>query len=371
MIPIKDLNPTTRPAIVTLVLIGLCTLVYFGLQQPAGSRVVQTDAGRVQIDAKFGFTLERAAIPCEVVTGRPLGLTEIRQTFVLGDDAACVRDAEQSGAELYPHKQVYLALLVSMFLHGGIIHLAGNMLFLWVFGNNVEDRLGHLGYLVFYVTGGLVASMAHVAAQPSSTVPVVGASGAIAAVMGAYLVWFPRTPVLTYIPPIFILPIRAWWFLVFWFGFQFLTDPNSGVAWVAHVAGFLFGAVVGLAVRAASPRPPSAPDTNRWWGRGRGGPVAPHPAGAAPGAAGQPSWQPTPQSGAWDPEGRWGWHRAVAGMRSGAALGRSVLTAGRRAAGDQARAATTWSMQRVSASTSAGSMAGKRATRSWLRPSLR
>ena len=331
----------------TVVLIGLCTLVYFGLQQPAGSRVVQTDVGRVQIDAKFGFTLQRAAIPCEVVTGRPLGLTEIRQTFVLGDQDACIRSPEQSGAELYPAKQVYLALLVSMFLHGGIIHLFGNMLFLWVFGNNVEDRLGHLGYIVFYVTGGLVAAMAHVAAQPTSTIPVVGASGAIAAVMGAYLVWFPRTPVLTFIPPFFILPIRAWWFLVFWFGFQFLTDPNSGVAWIAHVAGFLFGAVVGLAVRSASPRPPSAQGGRRPAGgngldSGRRSPAPLHPS------------QPSAPAGSWDPDGRWGWHRiAVAAMAA------------------QARAATTWSMQRVRASTSAGSMAGKSATRSWLRPSLR
>jgi rhomboid family protein len=310
VIPIKDLNPTSRPAVVTLVLIALCTLVYFGLQQPAGSRLVQTDAGRVQIDAKFGFTLERAAIPCEVVTGRPLGLTEIRQTFVVGDQDACIRSARQSGPELYPHKQVYLALLVSMFLHGGIIHLFGNMLFLWVFGNNVEDRLGHLGYIVFYVTGGLVASLAHVAAEPSSTVPVVGASGAIAAVMGAYLVWFPRTPVLTFIPPFFILPIRAWWFLVFWFGFQFLTDPNSGVAWVAHVAGFLFGALVGLAVRSAGHHDP--PRGTGVPGRG-GGPDAGE---AGPRHAGP---EHAPQPGSWDPNGRWGWNRLAGEARVEAA----------------------------------------------------
>ena len=178
--------------------------------------------------------------------------------------------------------------------------------------------------------------------------PVVGASGAIAAVMGAYLVWFPRTPVLTFIPPFFILPIRAWWFLVFWFGFQFLTDPNSGVAWVAHVAGFLFGVVVGLAVRSAGPRPPSAHGGRRPAGGNGLDRRAPQPGAAAPVAA------LAPPAGSWDPDGRWGWHRiAVAAMAA------------------QARAATTWSMQRVRASTSAGSMAGKSATRSWLRPSLR
>jgi membrane associated rhomboid family serine protease len=288
VIPIKDLNPTTRPAVVTVLLIALCTIVYFGFQQPSGSRLVRTDAGQVQIDAKFGFTLQRAAIPCEVVTGQPLGLVEIRRTFVAGDDRACIRSAGQSGPALYPHKQVYVALLVSMFLHGGLLHLAGNMLFLWVFGNNVEDRLGHLGYLVMYLAGGLVAALAHVAVEPSSTVPVVGASGAIAAVMGAYLVWFPRVRVLTFILPFFIVRIRAWWFLVFWFGLQFFTDPNSGVAWVAHVAGFLFGALVGLAVR-----------TGEGWRHppGDGGAGGPHRARAAS----------APPSGAWVPTGGWGW----------------------------------------------------------------
>jgi membrane associated rhomboid family serine protease len=249
MIPIKDQNPTARHAYVTLAVIVACVVVYFGFQQPAGSRIVRTPQGVVQIDAKFGFTLQQAAIPCEVTTGEPLGLNEIRRTFQQGDDNACTSDPTASGAPLYPHKHVYLAVLVSMFLHGSLLHIGGNMLFLWVFGNNIEDRLGHVRYLGFYLLGGLIASGAHILIDPSSTIPVVGASGAIAAVMGAYLVWFPRAPVLTYIPPIFILPIRAKWFLVIWFVFQFFTSPNSGVAWVAHVGGFLFGALVAMVVR--------------------------------------------------------------------------------------------------------------------------
>src|SRR5215211_980130 len=271
------MNPTSRSAVLTVLIILACVGVYFGLQQPVGSRTVITDDGRVQVDAKFGFTLEWAAIPCEVLTGEPLGLDEIDATFARGDLNACERDPGDSGPELFPGKQVYLAILVSTFMHGSFMHLAGNMLFLWVFGNNIEDRLGHVRFAVFYLAGGILAALAHILVEPSSTVPVVGASGAIAAVMGAYLVWFPRAPVLTFILPFFLVPIRARWFLLIWFAFQFLTDPNSGVAWVAHVAGFLFGAAVGLLVR-ANPRaadrvvphhPPGPWDpTGRSWHRG-------------------------------------------------------------------------------------------------------
>jgi membrane associated rhomboid family serine protease len=276
VIPLKDLNPTTKSAVLTIVIILACVGVYFGLQQPVGSRQIPTDDGVALVDAKFGFTLEWAAIPCEVLSGEPLNLTEIEATFSEGDYNACGANAPGSDAELFPDKPVYLAILVSTFMHGGIMHLFGNMLFLWVFGNNIEDRLGHVRFLIFYLAGGMVAALAHILVEPSSTVPVVGASGAIAAVMGAYLVWFPRAPVLTFIPPFFVLPIRARWFLVIWFVFQFLTDPNSGVAWVAHVAGFLFGAAVGLLVRAN----PRAADR-----------VLPHH-----------------PPGPWDPSGR-SWHR--------------------------------------------------------------
>jgi membrane associated rhomboid family serine protease len=117
-----------------------------------------------------------------------------------------------------------------------------------VFGNNVEDRLGHVAYALFYLSGGVVAAVAHIAASPDSTVPVVGASGAIAAVMGAYLVWFPNVKVRTAVIMFFItlVDIPAKWVLGFWFVLQFFTSPNAGIAWVAHVGGFAFGAVVAL-----------------------------------------------------------------------------------------------------------------------------
>jgi len=125
------------------------------------------------------------------------------------------------------------------------------MLFLWIFGNNIEDHMGPARYLGFYVLGGIVAAIAHIAVQPDSTVPIVGASGAIAAVMGAYLVWFPSAPIRTIIIFYFILfrDISAKWLLGFWFVSQFFINPNEGVAWMAHVGGFVFGAAIALLVR--------------------------------------------------------------------------------------------------------------------------
>ena len=139
-----------------------------------------------------------------------------------------------------------------MFLHGGILHLGGNMLFLWVFGNNVEDRLGPVGYLAFYLLAGVVATGAHLAIQPQSTVPVIGASGAIAGVMGAYLVWFPNVPIRTLVFLgflVFFPEIRAKWLLGFWFVSQFFVSPNDGVAWMAHVGGFVVGVLTALLFR--------------------------------------------------------------------------------------------------------------------------
>jgi membrane associated rhomboid family serine protease len=135
------------------------------------------------------------------------------------------------------------------------------MLFLWVFGNNIEDRLGKVGFAIFYLVGGLVATAAHVVVDPSSTVPVVGASGAIAAVMGAYLVWYPDAPVRTVVIffLITIMDIRAKWLLGFWFVLQFFTNPNDGVAWMAHVGGFAFGVLVALALRGIGRRPDVRP----------------------------------------------------------------------------------------------------------------
>lgn len=245
MIPLRDTNPTERPPVVTVLLLAAIAFVYFFVQ-PRGPT------------AETRFTYANAAIPCEVVRGRPLTIDEVSHALG-GHGQACSRVADAPA--LFPNKRVYLAVLVSMFLHANLLHLAGNALFLWVFGNNIEDRMGHGWYLIFYLAGGLAAAGAYIAAQPTSTVPMIGASGAIAAVMGAYLVLFPTAPVRTLLflgVFVFLRDIPAAALLTFWFVSQFFVAPSSGVAWMAHVGGFAFGALVALLARSrlqGRPRP--------------------------------------------------------------------------------------------------------------------
>lgn len=259
MLPIRDENPTHRTPFVTILLIGVCLWLYFAWQPMIGAPSavdVDTAEGTLRFDEATAFTLENAAIPCEIVQGRPLTVDEVVITFGSSnlDIEACGEGSPRS-APLFPQKSVWAALFTSMFLHGSLVHLGGNLLFLWIFGNNIEDHMGHVKYLIFYVLGGLVASAAHIGLNLDSTIPVVGASGAIAAVMGAYLIWFPEAPVRTAVFFFFItvVDIRAKWLLGFWFVSQFFTNPNSGVAWAAHVGGFVFGVLVALVVK-ANPR---------------------------------------------------------------------------------------------------------------------
>jgi membrane associated rhomboid family serine protease len=248
VIPLKDDNPTRRFPVLTILLIVANIGIYFFVQEGPNEFVAEDQTEQVE-DLLFNF--ENAAIPCEVVEGRPLTFDELEQTLRLNDGEAC--QDRPTGPEVFPDKNVWLSLLYSMFLHGGLLHLFGNMLFLWIFGTNIEDHMGIPRFVIFYLLGGLIASAAHIAVQPDSTVPVVGASGAIAAVMGAYLVWFPNAPIKTIIIFYFILfrDIAAKWLLGFWFVSQFfdVVNPNSGVAWMAHVGGFVFGALVALLVK--------------------------------------------------------------------------------------------------------------------------
>ncbi len=238
VIPLRDDNPTNRFAIATLLLIAVNVLVYFAVQPKGGSEEAH-------------FTLERAAIPCELRQGEPL-------TFLEAQTGHCDADTFEEG-EIFPHKNVWLSVFTSMFLHGSILHLAGNMLFLWIFGNNVEDHVGPVVYVIFYAVVGVAAMAAHFLADPGSTIPVIGASGAIAGVMGAYLVLWPRARILTIVPLFlfFVVYLPAGVVLGIWFGMQFLTNPNEGVAWVAHVGGFAAGVLLGLGAKAVF-GPPSA-----------------------------------------------------------------------------------------------------------------
>ena len=152
---------------------------------------------------------------------------------------------------------ILLSIVTSIFMHAGWLHILGNMLFLWVFGDNVEDRLGHLRYLLFYLAAGIAASLIQISIDPDSLTPVIGASGAVAGVLGAYIVYFTHATVRVIIP-IFVLifipiPIPAWVMIGLWFlqnlvsGYATLAEaanPDAGVAWFAHIGGFVFGVLM-------------------------------------------------------------------------------------------------------------------------------
>lgn len=225
MFPIRDVNPTRITPVITVGLIVANLAVFFLLQAQ------DTPAQQEE------FLYRRAAISCEILTGSPLSAEEIVT-------ATCLSGEEQP---VFPDKLPFLSMLTSMFLHGGLAHVLFNMWFLWIFGNNVEEAFGKTMYLLMYLVGGLAATMAFVLTNPSSTIPLVGASGAIAAVLGAYAVLFPGHRVLSLVGW-FVIPVPAAIFLGLWFFAQFLvTEP--GVAWQAHAGGFVFGFALSLLLR--------------------------------------------------------------------------------------------------------------------------
>jgi membrane associated rhomboid family serine protease len=232
MFPIRDHNPSLRTPYVTWALIAINVMIFL-----AYSSLLSNDRALAQFFFDWGLVPAAA---------RP-------ETFV-----------------------------TSMFLHGGLMHLGGNMLFLWVFGDNLEDAMGHLGFLLFYLAGGLAAAGAQYASDPTSTVPMVGASGAIAGVMGGYLLLYPkaRVDILVILIIIFrVIPVPAWIVLGAWFGIQIIqgsitpTDAG-GVAYWAHAGGFVTGLILTLPVwlrrgatgfwRRTEGHPPHADAEYRW-----------------------------------------------------------------------------------------------------------
>ena len=264
LIPIHDENPTRRTAVVTLGLIAINALVFL-LLEPLAVRALpgQGDTQAEQCQA-VAFFDRYAAIPQELTSGRQLGRVE----GPVPTPAGC-----QVTRPWY-RKNPLLSVLLAMFLHGGWLHLLGNMLFLWVFGNNVEDRLGRLRYLLFYLVCGYLATYGFAFAQPHSTETLVGASGAIAGVLGAYLVLYPTARVTSLVPFLLFLPARlpAWLVLGSWFLLQWIyssrvgVEGGAGVAYLAHVVGFLAGIVLIVLLGGLSPRrrPPPQP----WRGYG-------------------------------------------------------------------------------------------------------
>jgi len=204
-LPLRDENPTVRLPYVTVLLIA-ANVVLFVLQ-------VAAPQGLASSVTRFG------AVPYDIVHFRAAG--------------------EAGG---FPP---LLTLLTSMFLHGSLFHLLGNMLYLWIFGNNVEDRLGPFRFVLFYLGSGVAAALTHILAQPGSEIPMIGASGAIAGVLGAYAVLYPRARVRTFVFLIFyidVISIPAAFVLGLWFLAQILNvGMGGGVAWFAHIGGFLAG----------------------------------------------------------------------------------------------------------------------------------
>lgn len=241
VIPIGDLNPTRRRGVVTLLLIAVNVLVFLFFQPWDGGVCEQS-----------AFYAEWGAIPNEIVEQEPLTQRELDTSV----DPRC-------GVRALPNKSIVLSVLIAMFLHGGWMHLLGNMLYLFVFGDNVEDRLGHLQFLGFYLVSGIIATVGFAVVNPSSTTTLVGASGAIAGVLGAYLVMYPTASVRVFIPPFFFLPLPALLVLGGWFVLQLYANniadqTGAGVAYFAHVAGFVTGIAMALLLgeRPQQPRLP-------------------------------------------------------------------------------------------------------------------
>ena len=206
MIPLRDYNPTRRRSLLTFGLIAINIAVYLLLSQ----NPVMNQAA-----------IQRyALIPADISAGRHLD-----------------------------------TLITSMFLHASLLHVGGNMLFLWIFGNNVEDQLGEIKYLLLYFASGIAGSLLQVYINPTSPIPNLGASGAISGVLAAYVLYFPGARVLTYIAPIFLVTIRAFVFIGYWIALQafqaFLNIgvTGGGVAFFAHLGGFLMGFVLAFLLR--------------------------------------------------------------------------------------------------------------------------
>jgi membrane associated rhomboid family serine protease len=254
LIPLRDNIKADRFPVVTLAIIVINVLVFVLLQGPSFS-FSSGDAVDTKTVVEYGAIPYRITHPgdeCDLV---PAAATTSGSEVLICEGTPEYREAQQLGVPTEDLHQppAFLTILTSMFMHGGWLHIAGNMIFLWIFGNNVEDSMGRLRYVLFYLLGGLAAALTQVAISPDATVPLVGASGAIAAVLGGYALLYPRARVLTlfFFFFIFFLEIPAMVLLGLWIFTQFLPavgqlatpdiEGGGGVAYWAHIGGFLFG----------------------------------------------------------------------------------------------------------------------------------
>ena len=219
----------------------------------------------------------RDVIPSQTVPIATIGLIAINGLVFLHEFSLVAHSPAALDAfiEVYgfiPSAFTIPTIVSSMFLHGSWMHLFGNMLSLWIFGDNIEDRLGHGRYVFFYLLCGLIATLAHFFSDPSSQIPTVGASGAIAGVMGAYFVLYPHSRVLMWVPIFFLFEVPAVFFLGFWFLTQLLSGVTSGLAASGQVGGVAFWAhVAGFAAGALLVKVFARPERSQleWWDAGR------------------------------------------------------------------------------------------------------
>ena len=264
VLPVHDVNPTHRTPWVTRLLLA-ANLVAFVLS-PVAVAPLLGESSAAAVCSQIAFFDEYAAKPAELIGNEP---AERVATGEVGTEPESGREGCVTAPPDYD-KQPFLSVLTAMFLHGGWLHLAGNLLFLFVFGNNVEDRLGRLRFLAFYLVCGYAAAYGFAVPDSGSTQPLVGASGAIAGVLGAYLVLFPRARVWSLLTFFFFLPVRlpAWLVLGSWFLLQYLyfqgagVAEAAGVAYLAHVIGFVVGAALVWRLRGSGHR--REPVDPRW-----------------------------------------------------------------------------------------------------------
>jgi membrane associated rhomboid family serine protease len=259
MLPLKDYNPTSTRSIVVPVIIAINVIVFFFWQPFSIGATTGQQQNEFEIKQLIFFSCH-ASIPYELSHGHNLASNP---PTVESDDIRADVIAEKN---FCPHKNVWLSILYTMFLHGSLLHIGGNMLFLWIFGNNIEDKLGKVKFVVFYLLCGLIATYAQTLVSPSSGAPQIGASGAIAGVLGAYIVLFPRARVRTlfFFFLIFFLDVPAIVLLGLWFALQLLQGvgpaaTNGGVAYMAHVGGFIAGMILIFVFRPRRPTPSAYP----------------------------------------------------------------------------------------------------------------
>ncbi|MFI9819345.1 rhomboid family intramembrane serine protease [Streptomyces sp. NPDC052013] len=257
VIPVHDVNPARRTPWVTYALI-VANVVVFVFLTPGVTGSLTGDSSLAQLCDLQAFLERYAVVPQELIHDRMPRLVPTGETGVGPQGPGCV--VAPPGYDKSPE----LSVLTAMFLHGGWLHLLGNLLFLWIFGNNIEDRMGHLPFALFYAVCGYAASYGFAALNANSAAPLIGASGAIAGVLGAYLVLYPTARVWVLVPFLIFLPLRlpAWIVLGMWFALQAVYSSGGGVsdagtvAYAAHIVGFVAGMLIAWPLRPGTPPPP-------------------------------------------------------------------------------------------------------------------